>query len=205
MTFAIHRRNLLSIAGIMAASTAVGALPSFALPTVEEVAFDPDIPALGNPYGDVTIVEFVDYQCPVCKLGFFELRKLLLEDRGVRLVMKDWPILGKASRYAAEMMLASGDGELYARGIDALMANRGTLSNSRTDDILASAGLDVAALRDRLSRNRSGTEALLSRNERQAEAFDLRGTPALLIGKRLYKRAMPVSELRDVVALARGA
>lgn len=180
-------------------------LPSeaFAAPSVREIALDPAIPALGNPNGDVTIAEFVDYQCPVCKLVFIELRKLISEDRGVRLVMKDWPIFGDASRDAALMALSAGS--LYPRAVDALMANRHGLSQQRTDAILDAVGADAPAIRAGMEGRRPELEALLGRNDAQAGAFALRGTPALLIGGTLYKHGLPLEELRQAVAKARAA
>ncbi|WP_245235421.1 DsbA family protein [Mesorhizobium erdmanii] len=200
MTQSVDRRLLLKGAAGLAA---LAPLPAWAriAPTVSEVAFDPAIPALGNPKGDVTIAEFVDYQCPVCKLVFVELKKLLAEDHGVRLVMKDWPIFGDVSRDAARMALSAGGH--YAAAVDALMTNERGLSARRTDDILRVAGVDVAGARAALAGRRPAIDALLSRNDAQATAFRLRGTPALVIGGRLFKRGMPVAELREAVARAR--
>ncbi|MBN9221088.1 MAG: DsbA family protein [Mesorhizobium sp.] len=196
----VDRRLLLK--GV-ASLAALAAFPAWAkaAPTVTEVAFDPAIPALGNPAGDVTIAEFVDYQCPVCKLVFVELKKLMAEDHGVRLVMKDWPIFGDVSRDAARMALSAGGH--YAAAVDALMSNERGLSERRTDDILGSVGVDVANARAGLAGRQPEIDALLSRNAAQADAFRLQGTPALVIGGRLFKRGMPVAELRDAAAKAR--
>jgi protein-disulfide isomerase len=195
----VNRRLLLRGAASLAA---LAPLPAWAriAPTVTEVAFDPAIPALGNPQGDVTIAEFVDYQCPVCKLVFVELKKLMAEDHGIRLVMKDWPIFGDVSRDAARMALSAGP--YYSAAVDALMANEIGLSAHRTDDILDAIGVDVAGARTGLAA-RQEIDALLSRNDAQATAFRLQGTPALVIGGRLFKRGMPVAELREAVARAR--
>ncbi|MER9651984.1 DsbA family protein [Mesorhizobium sp. M0152] len=196
----VDRRLLLKGA---ASLVVLAPLPAWAktAPTVAEVAFDPAIPALGNADGDVTIAEFVDYQCPVCKLVFVELKKLMAEDRGIRLVMKDWPIFGDVSRDAARMALSAGTH--YAAAVDALMANQRGLSERRTDTILASVGVDVAEARAGLAGRKPAIDALLSRNDGQATAFKLRGTPALVIGGKLFKRGMPVAELREVVARVR--
>ena len=174
-----------------------------AMPSVKDVGFDPAIPALGNPQGDVTIAEFVDYQCPVCKLVFIELQKLMAEDKGVRLVMKDWPIFGDASRDAALMALSAG--QRYAEVVDALMANQRGLSPHRTDAILDSIGADASAIRAGIAGREAELDGLLARTNGQAGAFGLRGTPALVIGGNLYRRGMPVAELRQAVAKARAA
>ncbi|MER8897337.1 DsbA family protein [Mesorhizobium sp. M0676] len=175
----IDRRLLLKGAASLAV---LAPLPAWAStgPTVTEVAFDPAIPALGNPDGDVTIAEFVDYQCPICKLVFVELKKLMEEDSGVRLVMKDWPIFGDVSRDAARVTLLSG--EHYGAAVDALMTNQRGLSERRTNDILSSVGVDVAMVRADLAIREPDIDAALVRTEVQATAFKLRGTPALVIG-----------------------
>lgn len=187
----IDRRHFLKSGASLAV---VMSLPAWAVAA-------PAIPALGNPSGDVTIAEFVDYQCPICKLVFIELRKLMADDKGIRLVMKDWPIFGEASHDAALMALSAGS--RYAAAVSALMANQRGLSPHRTDEILASVGVDVVALRQRLASRRPGLEAVLARNSAQARAFGLKGTPALVIGGKLYRRGMPVAELRQAVAKAR--
>ncbi len=198
----IDRRLLLKGAASLAV---LAPLPAWAStgPTVTEVAFDPAIPALGNPDGDVTIAEFVDYQCPICKLVFLELKKLMAEDSGIRLVMKDWPIFGDVSRDAARVALLSG--EHYAVAVDALMTNQRGLSERRTNTILSSAGVDVTMVRADLALRQPDVDASLFRTEAQATAFKLRGTPALVIGGSLYRRGMPVSELKQAVARARSA
>ena len=182
-------------------------LPALAktLPTVDEVAFDPAIPALGNPEGDVTIVEFVDYQCPYCKLCYRELAKLLSEDTNIRLVMKDWPIFGDASLYTARMVLAAAGGAHYGPAVDAFMDNEQRLSKRRVDAILGDVGIDVRRLRDSLATRQSDIDLLLARNAAQATAFSLAGTPALLIGGVLYRHGLPLADLRNAVAKARAA
>jgi protein-disulfide isomerase len=198
----IDRRLLLKGAASLAVLAPLPAWAS-APPTVTEVAFDPTIPALGNPDGDVTIAEFVDYQCPICKLVFVELKKLMEQDSGIRLVMKDWPIFGETSRDAARMALLTGDH--YAAAVDALMTNERGLSERRTNDILASVGVDVAMIRAGLAAREPDIDAALSRTDAQASAFKLQGTPALVIGGRLFRRGMPVAEMKQAVARARAA
>ena len=68
---------------------------------------DPEIPAAGNPDGDITIVEWFDYNCPYCRKIEPELRQVVQDDGKVRLVLKDWPILGEVSKIAARMALAA--------------------------------------------------------------------------------------------------
>ncbi len=164
------------------------------------MAFDPAIPALGNPDGDVTIVEFVDYQCPYCKLCFGEIDKLFSEDPKVRVVMKDWPVFGEASVHAARMALATRGGRDYAAAVSALMANDRKLSERRVDSLLADAGIDLDGVRRKLAEHGMEINALLARNAAQARDFRLAGTPALMIGGTLYKHGLPVEAMREAIA-----
>src|SRR5690606_39017281 len=108
--------------------------------SVQEVLFDPEIPALGNPDGAITIAEYFDYQCPFCKRGYKDLLDVVREDGNVRLVMKDWPIFGGASFYASSLVLAAGTN--YERALNAVMSTRARLSNADVDAALESVGLD---------------------------------------------------------------
>lgn len=95
----IKRRTFLTGSAIAATGGAslfsLFRTPAFAKElTVDDVLFDPDNPVLGNPEGDVTIVEFFDYQCPYCKANHPPLTEVVEADGNIRLVMKDWPIFG---------------------------------------------------------------------------------------------------------------
>lgn len=197
-----NRRHILKgIAGMsMMAPLPLWAAP---MPTVEEVAFDPDIPALGNPDGDVTVVEFTDYQCPYCKVSFIELQKVMAEDGNVRLVLRDWPIFGDVSRNAALLTLASHGQGRYADAVRALMTTRERLTFRSTADLLGDIGINVAQARRELDTRRETFIDLLARNHAQAKAFQLRGTPGFLIGKSLYKRGMSGDDFRQAIAKAR--
>ena len=82
---------------------------------------DPDIPVTGNPDGDITIVEYFDYNCPYCRKVAPELRQVVQDDGKVRLVLKDWPVLGEVSTVAARMVLASKYQDKYFQAHDALI------------------------------------------------------------------------------------
>jgi protein-disulfide isomerase len=198
----LNRRHLIAGAAGLLASASQPRL-AFALPSVDEVAHDPAIPALANPEGDVTIAEIVDYQCPYCKLCYLEIMKLVAEDPGIRLVMKDWPVFGPASEFAARALLASTDGPNYGRAVDALMRNERKLTKGRAQDLLEEAGIDMATLGDRMEARRPAIDQQLARNATQAAEFKLTGTPALLVGGVLYRHGLPLTELKKAVATAR--
>ena len=127
----LNRRDLLKATAVGAATLSfpLAALAQVQL-TVEEVLFDPEIPVLGNPDGDVTVAEFFDYQCPFCKRGHKDLLDVVEQDGNVRLVMKDWPIFGLASVHASSLVLAAG--EDYEKALNAVMATPGRLATGRS-------------------------------------------------------------------------
>lgn len=108
---------------------------------------DPNAPVFGNAAGDVVIVKFVDYQCPYCKVVEPKLDKLLADDKGVKLIVKEFPILGPASLVAAKAALAAVRQGKYQAYHQAMMANRGQLNDDVIFGIAKNVGLDVERLR----------------------------------------------------------
>ncbi|MEY9689055.1 protein-disulfide isomerase [Bradyrhizobium ottawaense] len=120
--------------------------------TEAKVLRDPDTPVAGNPNGNVTIVEWSDYNCPYCRKLEPELRQVVQDDGKVRLVMKDWPILGPVSVTAARTALAAKFQDKYHQAHDALMGVSSRLTEPRINELLAAAGVDM----DRLKRDLAG-------------------------------------------------
>ncbi len=114
---------------------------------VQDLLRDPGTPVLGNPDGDVTIVEFFDYQCPYCKAAETRIMDLLESDGNIRLVIKDFPILGPDSRIASRAALASQKQGKYEEFHNALMNHRGQLKAETTFKIAGSVGLDIDQLK----------------------------------------------------------
>lgn len=167
----------------------------------EELERDAASPVLGNPRGDVTIVEFFDYQCGYCKQASVSLRELLEKDSGVRLVMKEFPILGPASLIGARAALAAKRQEGYEELHWALMAHRGQLSEESILSLAAEVGLDVKRLRADMEA--PAIQEKLRANYRLAEALQIRGTPAFVIGDQLLPGAVPLEHLEAAVATVR--
>lgn len=171
--------------------------------TIEEVLFDPANPVLGNPDGDVAIVEYFDYQCPYCKANHPVLTDVVEKDGNIRLVMKDWPIFGAPSVTASQLALGAVKSGGYEKASDALMATEGRLSDEIVRQTLADAGFDPSALEAAYKADRAKWDGLLSRNSKQASLLGLQGTPAFIIGKTIYPGAMDEAALFEAVALAR--
>jgi protein-disulfide isomerase len=171
----------------------------------ESVLRDPDVPASGNPQGDLTIVEYFDYQCPYCKKVAPELAKIAKEDGKLRIVMKDWPIFGGVSQYAAKMVLAAKYQNKYREAHAALIGATKKLSEDVVRKLLGDAGIDVDRATSDMETNKPAIEALLVRNNEQAEAFGFQGTPAFIIGTFRVPGVLNSAGFKQAIADARTA
>lgn len=171
----------------------------------ESVWRDPEIPALGNPDGTVTIVEYFDYQCPICKLVHPHLSRAVREDGKVRLVSKGWPIFGGPSIYAARMALAAKYQGKFAQAHEALFTAKVPLSESIVRDLLSKAGVDSAKAVSDLQVHRETIDATLARNQMQAGAFGFLGTPAFIVGTFRLTNGLDTAGFKKAIADARTA
>lgn len=171
----------------------------------ESVWHDPEIPALGNPDGTITIVEYFDYQCPVCKLVHPHLSRAVREDGKVRLISKGWPIFGGPSIYAARMALAAKYQDKFAQAHEALFTAKTPLSEAVVRNLLAKAGVDSAKAVSDLEAHREAIDATLARNEMQASAFGFLGTPAFIVGTFRVTNGLDTAGFKQVIAEARAA
>ena len=169
-----------------------------------ELENDPTSPVGGNPQGDVTIVEFFDYQCPYCKRVLPAVQTLLKTDGNIRYVFKEFPILGPQSVVAARAALAAWklDRDRYVPFHTALMQSRGRLSERKILDVAADSGLDVERLRAAMAD--PGIDKALARNAELARALDINGTPAFVIGENVIPGAVDLDTLTALVSAARG-
>ena len=162
---------------------------------------DPDTPSTGNPNGDVTIVEFSDYQCPYCKRAHSAVKSVIAADGKVKLIYKDLPILGEASKIAAVAALASIKQGKHDAFHDALMENTAKLDSARIFDIAGSVGIDVAQLKSDMDDPK--IKKIIDRNMTLAQDLGVRGTPAFVIGKQFVPGAVTADELKQLIADAR--
>ncbi|MET4389710.1 protein-disulfide isomerase [Bradyrhizobium sp. F1.4.3] len=173
--------------------------------TETRVLRDPDVPVAGNPDGNISIVEWSDYNCPYCRKLEPELRQVVQDDGKVRLVMKDWPILGPASVTAARIALAAKYQDKYHQAHDAMMGVSSRLTEPRINELLAAAGVDMNRLKGDLAAHGKDIDAILKRNNDQAEAFGFRGTPSFIVGKYRVPGVLSMAEFEQVIADARKA
>lgn len=162
---------------------------------------DPASPVWGNADGDVTLVEFFDYRCPYCKQVVPSVKALLAEDKQLRIVLKEFPVLGKESVAASRAALAAQRQGKYDAFHEALMSHRGQLTEDAVMRIAGSVGLDAEKLAADMSRPE--IEAQLRKNYELAQALEIRGTPAFIIGGELIPGAVDVGTLRRKIAEAR--
>lgn len=168
------------------------------------IASASEMPAAGAQRADVTIIEFLDYNCPYCKRTAPELHKLLGVDRGVRILYKEWPIFGEASRYAARSALAANWQGKFLLAHNALIGAPHDLDNmSQVDSVLKSAGVDLKRLSIDRARHSAEIDGILARNAAEARELGLRGTPGFLINRQLLARALTLPQLRQLTDSAR--
>jgi protein-disulfide isomerase len=208
---AISRRAALTLLGAGSAAMGLASPPAWAEGDPEEVLtealvlHDPDIPVVGNPDGDVTIVEWFDYNCPYCRKLEPELRQVVHDDGKVRLIWKDWPILGPTSVVAARMALATRYQDKFVGAHEAMMGVSSKLTEPRIKELLSGAGVDMDRLTGDLASNAKAIDAVIKRNSTQAEAFGFNGTPSFIVGKFRVPGVLTMEEFGQVIADARKA
>jgi protein-disulfide isomerase len=157
----------------------------------------------GNPDGDVTIVEFADYRCGYCKAAHPIVSELVQSDGNIRLIYKEFPILGQESMLASRVAMAALaiDPDGYERLHESLLTLKGGLDEATLFRLAEAAGFDEAALR-------MGMEApeiaeRIRENYTLAQALKIEGTPAFVIGDRIVRGFVQLDQMRDYVAAAR--
>jgi protein-disulfide isomerase len=154
-----------------------------------------------NP--DVTIVEYFDYNCPYCKKLAPVLQTLLAQDPKIAVIYKDWPILSEVSVYASSAAIAAGWQGKYLAAHDALINGPPLSHDEQVDAILQTAGVNIDALRKDRTSHAKEIDALLERNDEEAHALTLKGTPGLVIGRQLLPGVTDLNTLKQLVAKAR--
>ncbi|MEP0315931.1 DsbA family protein [Hyphomonas sp.] len=166
----------------------------------EAIERDPNAPVLGNPQGDVTVVEFFDYNCPYCKRAADAIKQLVETDKNVRLVYREWPILSPGSVFAARAALAAREQGRYEDLHWALMAipraDEGTVIQTASD-----LGIDIEKLKADMDAPEVDDHIRLSMELTEALGFN--GTPSFVIGDALVPGLVSLEQLRELVETAR--
>lgn len=164
---------------------------------------DPMSPVLGNPDGDVTIVKFSDYRCGYCKAAAPIVADLIESDPGVRVVIKEFPVLGEASVMAGRVALAAAEqgADVYERLHEALLAHNGDLTDGTTMRLAEQAGVDMDALRADIDAPAIADE--IRSTYALARELGINGTPSFVIGDRIVRGMMPPERMRELIDAAR--
>ncbi|NNE87573.1 MAG: DsbA family protein [Silicimonas sp.] len=158
----------------------------------------------GNPDGDVTIVEFMDYRCGFCKRAFPLVEELIATDGNIRFIVKEYPILGDestlASRYAIAAKMVSGD-EVYKAVHDSLMLWSGQITPASLGRIGRGTGVDHEAVLARM--NDDEVTEIIQRNRALAQALQIQGTPSFVMGENFVRGFVELEQMRAIVAAIR--
>ena len=166
-----------------------------------EVESDPNAPNLGNPEGDVTVVEFFDYNCPYCRSAGQTVQALLAADENVRVIYREWPILGDDSVMAARAALAAREQGKYEAFHWALMNGEGRVTEALIFKVARDLGMDVAQLEaDMVS---PAVEAHIALSNALAQQLGFTGTPAFIVGDKTAPGMLSLDEITTLVAEAR--
>lgn len=166
-----------------------------------ELLQDPATPVLGNPQGDVAVIEFFDYACPFCKAVEPRLEKLLRDDKNVKLIVKEFPILTPESLIAAKASLASVKQGKYEQYHQAMMGFRGRLTTDVIFDTAKTVGLDVDRLRKDMDTPEIAGEIIANFN--LARALRIFQTPGIIVGGHMLTEPSAKIDFPKVVAAAR--
>lgn len=136
---------------------------------------------IGNPKGDVTLVEFFDYNCGYCKRAHADMQRLIDEDKGLRVVLKEFPVLGPGSEEAARVAVIVNEmaPEKYKAFHDELLLSRGEVNGARALAVAADIGLDPAAIKKKLTEPE--ITATINESYGLAQALGINGTPSYVV------------------------
>lgn len=170
----------------------------------EALYADPSDWVGGNPEGDVTVVEFMDYRCGYCRRSHPEVKDLLARDGNIRLIVKEFPILGPDSEASSRFALAvlQGPGpEAYARAREALITMKGPASEAALEDLARDLGLDPAPIMAAMGS--AEVSRVIDANRALATRLQINGTPTFVIGETMVRGYVPLDGMAGIVAEAR--
>lgn len=168
-----------------------------------EVFDDSDSPVSGNSKGDVTVVEFFDYNCPYCKMMAPVMEQAQAADPKLRIVYKEFPILGPGSVFAAKAALAANKQGKYATFHHALYQARGQIDEARVLEVAAAVGLDIERLKADMKD--PAIESDLDKNTKLGDLLHITGTPGFVVGDQVTTGATELKNFQALIARARAS
>jgi len=158
----------------------------------------------GNPDGDVTLVEFMDYRCSFCRRAHPEVQDLVNGDGNIRYIVKEYPILGEesvaASRFAMAVKNVAGD-EAYKIVHDRLITLRGTMNEDSFTRISDDLGLDTDAIL--VEMQNPAIDQSIQNNYRLAQRLEISGTPSFVFDTEMVRGYVPLASMQDIVKAIR--
>ncbi len=167
----------------------------------EQIIKGPMTPVFGNPKGDVTLVEFFDYQCGYCKRAFPGVMEVVESDKNLRFVLKEFAILSPVSEVAAKAALASQNQGKYMEFHKKMMSLRGALTEDKIMKTAESVGLDTVQLKKDMQSEKVSAE--ISSTREMARNLGINGTPGFIIGDQVIPGAVSPDALKEAIAKAR--
>jgi protein-disulfide isomerase len=161
---------------------------------------------LGSPQGDVTLVEFFDYNCGYCKRAMSDMLELLKDDSKLKFVLKEFPVLGEGSVQAAQVAAAvrmqdKSGGKKYLEFHQKLLGGRGQADKARALAVAKEVGFDLARIEKDIASDE--VKAQLEESFKLAHALGLTGTPSYVVGSDVVVGAVGLNALREKVNTAR--
>lgn len=159
----------------------------------------------GNPDGDIILVEFMDYRCSYCRRAHDDVRELVASDGNIRIITKEFPILGEASmissQFAISVLQIAGDAA-YETANDQLIKLRGNPDEPTLRQLAVELGLDADAILAHMGS--AEVAAVINTNRAMAETLDIRGTPTFVMNDQMLRGYLPLDAMRAAVAELRG-
>ncbi|RUU00041.1 DsbA family protein [Mesorhizobium sp. USDA-HM6] len=167
----------------------------------DDIFRDGQSPVGGNPQGDVTMVEFFDYNCPYCRQVAPTIEQAMADDPKLRIVYKEFPILGLDSVFASKAALAAARQGKYLEFHKALYGSRTRVTEAAVLKIAAETGIDVPRLQSDMQRPE--IQALIERNTELAQALRITGTPGFVVGNQIFPGATDLATMKKLIEQAR--
>ncbi|CAM5330325.1 protein-disulfide isomerase [Aquamicrobium terrae] len=164
---------------------------------------DKESPVGGNAQGDVTVVEFFDYNCPYCRQVAPVIEQAVADDPQLRIVYKEFPILGPDSLFAAKAALAAARQGKYGEFHKALYGVKSRVTEAVVMKVAAGIGLDMTRLKSDMQQ--PDIEGSISRNAELAQALGITGTPGFVVGDRIFPGATDLETMKKLIEQARSA
>jgi protein-disulfide isomerase len=158
-------------------------------------------PIVGNPKGDVVVVEFMDYNCGYCKKAIGEVAQLMETDKNLKVIFKDFPIFGEHSEYAARAAIASNKQGKYWDLHKAMLSHEGQITSEQVDQLAAGLGLDMTRLKADIGSKEVGEQ--MAANMQLAKDLALSGTPAFLFDTTVVPGYLPLDGMQQEIAKVR--